>query len=232
MNSLKSLLYCLSIFLVLVACENKSSDSSLNEEAAAQTESPSNEVSESNSSLLANPNLATKEELMELMDESMVNQIIDVRPFLNMQDLDQLVSTTLDSVQKEELYSKIFVPMNLNTTPEDDFKIIPGVGNRMAHEFEEYRPYTKIQQFRKEIGKYVDENEVARLEQYIFVPVELNTATEEDILALPGVGKRMAHEFEEYRPYQNMDQFRKEIGKYVDDKELARLERFVYISEQ
>ena len=37
----------------------------------------------------------------------------------------------------------------------------------MAHEFEEYRPYTDLDQFRQEIGKYVDENEVARLERYV-----------------------------------------------------------------
>ena len=42
----------------------------------------------------------------------------------------------------------------------------------------------------------------------------------------------MAHEFVEYRPYENLNQFRKEIGKYVDDKELIRLERFVYLKEQ
>ncbi|MEM7660348.1 MAG: helix-hairpin-helix domain-containing protein, partial [Bacteroidota bacterium] len=131
----------------------------------------------------------------------------------------------------EELYAQLFVPFNLNTTAEDDFKMIPGVGDRMAHEFEEYRPYVSIQQFRREIGKYVEETEVARYENYVFVPVELNTASEADIKALPGVGDRMAHEFEEYRPYASMEQFRKEIGKYVDDKELARLERFVYLKE-
>jgi DNA uptake protein ComE-like DNA-binding protein len=119
--------------------------------------------------------------------------------------------------------------MNLNTTPEEDFMLVPGVGKKMAHEFEEYRPYKKIAQFRREMGKYVDEAEIARYEKYVFVPVELNTATEEEILALPGVGKKMAHEFEEYRPYKNMEQFRREIGKYVDDKELARLERLVYL---
>ena len=143
-----------------------------------------------------------------------------------MNDLDALIDAETD---KESLYKKIFVPQNLNTTIEGDFKLIPGVGDRMAHEFEEYRPYLNIQQFRKEIGKYVDETEVARYEQYVFVPVELNTATEADMKALPGVGDRMAHEFEEYRPYTNMDQFRKEIGKYVDDKELSRLERLVYL---
>jgi len=125
----------------------------------------------------------------------------------------------------------MFVPLNLNTTAEKDFKIIPGVGDRMAHEFEEYRPYTSVKQFKREIGKYVDEAEVERYLNYVFVPVELNTASEEDIKALPGVGNKMAHEFEEYKPYSNISQFRKEIGKYVDEKELKRLERLVYLKE-
>ena len=107
--------------------------------------------------------------------------------------------------------------------------MIPGVGKKMAHEFEEYRPYKSVKQFRKEIGKYVDDAEVERYLNYVFVPVDLNTASEEDIKALPGVGSKMAHEFEEYRPYVSLNEFRKEIGKYVDDNELKRLERLVYI---
>ena len=180
---------------------------------------------------LINPNLATEAELSEAgLATEVVSEIMAQRPFLTMTDLDVLLAQTYSDSERATLYAMLFVPMNLNTTAEEDFKIIPGVGDRMAHEFEEYRPYAKLAQFRKEIGKYVDEAEVARLEQYIFVPVELNTASEEDILALPGVGKRMAHEFEEYRPYSSMEQFRKEISKYVDDKELARLERFVYLN--
>ena len=50
------------------------------------------------------------------------------------------------------------------------------------------------------------------------------------ILMVPGVGDRMAHEFEEYRPYQNIEQFRREIGKYVDEDEVARLERYVTLN--
>jgi radical SAM superfamily enzyme with C-terminal helix-hairpin-helix motif len=106
--------------------------------------------------------------------------------------------------------------------------LVPGVGNRMAHEFEEYRPYKGgLPQFRKEIGKYVTPEEVARFEQYVFVPVNLNTASDADILSIPGVGERMLREFKEYRPYRNIEQFRREIGKYVNAKEVARLERYV-----
>ena len=108
--------------------------------------------------------------------------------------------------------------------------LVPGVGERMAHEFEEYRPYEAMARFDREMAKYVDDDEVQRLAQYVFVPADLNTATEEQFLAIPGVGERMLHEFMEYRPYESMDQFRREIGKYVDDAELARLARYVTLS--
>jgi DNA uptake protein ComE-like DNA-binding protein len=77
------------------------------------------------------------------------------------------------------------------------------------------------------MGKYVTPEEVARFEQYVFVPINLNTASDADILTIPGLGPRMLHEFKEYRPYRNIEQFRKEIGKYVNAREVARLERYV-----
>jgi hypothetical protein len=40
----------------------------------------------------------------------------------------------------------------------------------------------------------------------------------------------MLREFKEYRPYKTMEQFRREIGKYVDEKEVARLERYVTLN--
>ena len=217
----------LTFGFMLSSCQNTSENE---QQAAAETNEASTLTQEEASlevSTVLNVNIATEEELVAIeLGKMLTKSILDQRPFLNMNDLDALIDAETD---KESLYKKIFVPQNLNTTAEADFKLIPGVGDRMAHEFEEYRPYLNIQQFRKEIGKYVDETEVARYEQYVFVPVELNTATEADMKALPGVGDRMAHEFEEYRPYTNMDQFRKEIGKYVDDKELSRLERLVYL---
>ena len=61
--------------------------------------------------------------------------------------------------------------------------------------------------------------------------IDLNTATDAQILAIPGMGPRMLREFKEYRPYTSMDQFRREIGKYVDKAEVARLEQYVYIKK-
>ncbi len=181
------------------------------------------------SAMVVNPNLAGADELGVLMSKALADAIVAQRPFLGMKALHAVVSQHLDQEAAGKLYVQMFIPINLNTASEEEILLVPGVGKRMAHEFEEYRPYSAIAQWRREMGKYVDDTEVARMAQYVFVPIDLNTATEEEILAIPGVGKRMAHEFEEYRPYSNMEQFRREIGKYVDDGEVARLERYVEI---
>ena len=55
--------------------------------------------------------------------------------------------------------------INLNDmTREQLLETIPDFGNRMVREFFEYQPYVSIQQFRREIGKYVDDEQVASYE--------------------------------------------------------------------
>ena len=177
---------------------------------------------------MLNANLATSAELQAaLKGEDLVASLIEQRPFLSLTSLDAALMETLGEEQTEAALHRVSVPINLNTASREEILLIPGVGDRMAHEFEEYRPYVAMAQFRREIGKYVDDEEVERLAVYVFVPVNLNEASDEAILAIPGVGSRMLREFKEYRPYVNIEQFRREIGKYVDDDELARLERFV-----
>lgn len=220
-----SILFLASILLGIMSCGGANEKEENTESEVAETT-----VAATTSSVVLNANTASEEELSQIgMSAEMIKQVMDARPFITMNDFDALIPSDMN---KEELYKSIFVPFNLNTTPEADFKMIPGVGDKMAHEFEEYRPYMSIAQFRREIGKYVDDAEVKRYESYVFVPVELNSASEDDIKALPGLSDKMVHEFLEYRPYENMDEFYKEIGKYVDEKELDRLARLVYIANQ
>jgi len=181
---------------------------------------------------LLDPNIASEKDLLALphLNAAMVKGMMERRPFLSMTALNAFLSPSLKKEQLTELYAKLFVHLNLNAATEAEIMMIPGVGKRIAHEFEEYRPYKSLTQFRKEIGKYVDAKEVARLEQYVFVSINLNTASDEDIRSIPGVGAKMLHEFKEYRPYKSIEQFRREIGKYVDKKELARLEAYVTLN--
>ena len=182
-----------------------------------------------NNSSVLNPNQAGEEDLLALphLDSKLVKGIMGKRPFLGVGELHTFLSQSLGEESLKELYVKLFIPIDLNNATREEIQLVPSAGRRMAHEFEEYRPYVALAQFRREIRKYVDDDEVARFEQYVFVPINLNTASDEDILSIPGVGSRILHEFKEYRPYKSIEQFRREIGKYVNDKDVARLERYV-----
>ena len=176
-------------------------------------------------------NLASEKELLATphVTPALAKAIAAGRPYGSVTALDAVLAKSLKPEQVKEVYGRLFVPLNLNTATKEEILLIPNVGQRMLGEFLEYRPYKALAQFHREIGKYVDAKELARLEQYVFVPVNLNTATDADILSIPGLGQRMLHEFKEYRPYKSMEQFRREIGKYVDKNEVARLERYVTI---
>ena len=189
----------------------------------------SHSMAQAGDSSLGDANLLSAEELAvhASVDKELANTIAAARPYLTATELDQALSETLSEDERQELYAAVFRQINLNSASRAEIMLIPGMSKRMAHEFEEYRPYTSLEQFRREIGKYVDDDEVARLEQYVFVPLGLNSATSDDLMTIPGMSPKMVHEFEEYRPYTSIEQFRREIGKYVDDDEVARLESYV-----
>jgi len=184
-----------------------------------------------NRDMLVNPNLGTEEELSALpqLNEAAVSAIIDGRPYLTMAAVHSVVTQHVTEGDVEGLYRAFWLPINLNDVTDGEVRLIPGVGDRMAHEFDEYAPYAGLPVFHREIAKYVDDYELARLAQYVFVPLELNSATSEQFQTIPGVGGRMAHEFDEYRPWTAKAQFEREIGKYVDENEVARLWRYVVI---
>ena len=182
---------------------------------------------------LVDPNVAPEKDLGALphMTPAIVKGLVGKRPLMSITELDGfLQSQSLTSQQRADFYGKAFVHINLNTATRDEIVLIPGAGAKMAHEFEEYRPWKSFAQFDKEIGKYVGPQETARLAQYCFIPINLNTASDEDILSIPGAGRKMAHEFKEYRPWKTKEQFEKEIGKYVGAKETARLWRYVTLN--
>jgi DNA uptake protein ComE-like DNA-binding protein len=164
------------------------------------------------------------------MNATIAKAFVEARPFPTIVAAHTfLVGQKLTPEQLTALYEKAFVHLNLNTATEPEIRLVPRIGARMAREFDEYRPWINFAQFDREIGKYVDATEVNRLKKYVFIPLKLNSATPADFMTVPGVGQRMVREFEEYRPWRTKEQFDREIGKYVDQKEVARLWRFVVI---
>lgn len=185
------------------------------------------------STTIVDANTATEAQLtaVSALTAAVVKDLVAQRPFADVRALDTfLKGKGLTAAQLGDAYTKIFIHVNLNTGTREEIILIPGAGARMAREFNEYRPWKTWAQFDREIGKYVDKAEVERLKQYVFIPVDLNTATDDDILSIPGAGRRMVREFKEYRPWKSQEQFQREIGKYVDQKEVARLWRYVVIN--
>ena len=121
---------------------------------------------------IVDANVVTEADLAKLphMNTTLAKAVVAKRPFKTVKDLDNALSS-LSKEQRTELYAKLFVPINLNTATDEEILLIPMVGTRMLREFKEYRPYTALAQFHREIGKYVDAAELARLEQYVYVPL-------------------------------------------------------------
>lgn len=115
------------------------------------------------------PNAATEQELAAVtgLDPALAASIVQRRPFASIVEFDALVRQSLSADQAAALYEQLFVPVNLNTGTPEQIALIPGMSSRMIREFLEYRPYADIEVFNREIGKYVDDTEVARLRSYV-----------------------------------------------------------------
>jgi DNA uptake protein ComE-like DNA-binding protein len=121
--------------------------------------------------------------------------------------------------------------LNVNTASGPELlRTIPNFSNRMVHEFEEYRPYRSIQEFRREIGKYVAPAVVAEYEKYIFVPIDINQADVPTLMQIPGLDQSEADSLIAGRPYSSPQAF---LAKLADKISAADLDTArTYLSQQ
>lgn len=112
---------------------------------------------------------ATAEQLagVEGVSEELAAAIVAGQPYASVTELNAKLMETLGAEEAAAVLAKVFVPVNLNTATKEELKLIPGMTEKMEHEFEEYRPYEDMAEFDREIGKYVDEAEVARFRNYV-----------------------------------------------------------------
>jgi hypothetical protein len=159
----------------VLACEDRTSSqdtTAIGEgtDTPAAAAGPTTGVGEGATSAMLDPNSASREQLAAAgVDSATIGALMRGRPFADMLAVDAALATTLNAEQRRGLYAKVWKRIDLNSAKGEEILLIPGVGNRMRREFEEYRPYTSMEQFRREIGKYVDKNELARLEQYVMI---------------------------------------------------------------
>ena len=117
--------------------------------------------------------------------------------------------------------------LNANDATAVQLAAAEGMTPDLAEAIVAGRPYASVTAFNTKLRETLDEAQAATVLKSVFVPVNLNTATKEELKLIPGMTPKMEHEFEEYRPYADMGVFDREIGKYVDAAEVARFRNYV-----
>lgn len=103
------------------------------------------------------------------LPESAVSVIVSGRPFETPGDLHDAIGEILGEEAASTVYGLLFVKVGLNSGAENDYRLIPSTmsARQLAHEFEEYRPYESIDQFQREMSKYVSDEEVTYLTRFV-----------------------------------------------------------------
>ncbi len=159
-------------FVAVTACSKKEatpsvSDTARPSDSAAMT--PATPAPAPATTGMVNPATASQADIVALgVADSLAGAIVAARP-ADMVAVDKILAKTYNEAKRDSIYARLWMPIDLNKASKAEILLIPGVGNKMLKEFEEYRPYTSIDQFRREIGKYVDKTELARLEQYVAI---------------------------------------------------------------
>ncbi|NCP11662.1 MAG: hypothetical protein GW859_06870 [Sphingomonadales bacterium] len=153
--------------LALAACSKteEATDSAAATDAAA--ESPDAPAADTGSVLDANTATAEQLAAVDNVSPELAKAIVAGRPYASVTELNAALLAAATPEQAAATLARVFVPVNLNSASRDEIALIPGMTDRMIHEFEEYRPYEDMAEFDREIGKYVDEAEVARFRNYV-----------------------------------------------------------------
>lgn len=112
--------------------------------------------------------------------------------------------------------------INLNDMTQDELlNTIPNFSNRMVREFFEYQPYISIQQFRREMGKYIDDAQIAEYEQYVYVPVDVDESDAATLMQIPGIDQALAEQLMAARPFGSNEVFLNELGATLSAEQAA-----------
>lgn len=153
--------------LTLAACSGGADEATETTEAAAEAGAETEEATAEAGVLDASTATAEQLAAVEGVSEELAGAIVAGQPYASVTDLNAKLLETLGAEEAAAVLVNVFVPVNLNTATKDELKLIPGMTEKMEHEFEEYRPYGDMSDFDREIGKYVDEAEVARFKNYV-----------------------------------------------------------------
>lgn len=185
-------------------------------------------------------NAATVEDFLTIpgMTEGLIGEFEEYRPYISISQFRQEIGKYIDVSELDAYQPYVYVPIQIDDSDAATLQQIPGVTPEIADELMAGRPYETVDTFLTALGAHLTPDQIAYganfVEGYVkpFTLLNLNTATAEEFLTIPGMTQRMTREFDEYRPYVSISQFRQEIGKYVDEAQVAAYEEYVYVPIQ
>ena len=181
---------------------------------AAAAAAPSAQVGKSQGVADINTMSETNVAALPGLNATIAKALVAKRPFASITELNAfLLAQGLTQEQANAVYPKAFVHINLNTATVEEIMLVPNAGRRMSREFPEYRPWRNYAQFDKEIGKYVGAEATAKLAQYTFIPMNANTASDADLLTVPGATQAWVDALKKGRPYKAAADLEKVAGK-------------------
>lgn len=175
---LTSLLVATTALLLLSACNQDSQEvADANGQMAAEAkeviETTKVEAETFATTALIDPNSADANVITSIpgVDAELAQRVIAGRPYATPSALHAVLKDAVNESELKTIYDVMFVKVDLNTGSNADYQLIPTTMSpkRLAHEFEEYRPYTSIEQFGREMSKYVSAEEVAFLKRYVVI---------------------------------------------------------------
>ena len=120
---------------------------------------------------------------------------------------------------------------DVNTATEASLAALPGLTPVIAKALVAKRPFASIVDLNAFLlSQGLTPEQANQLYPKAFVHVNLNTATKEEILLIPGAGNKMTIEFPEYRPWRTFAQFDRNISKYVGQEATDKLKQYVFIA--
>ena len=113
--------------------------------------------------------------------------------------------------------------IDVNIASEEELKAhVPGLGDKMAHEFVEYRPYKSVRQFDKEMSKYISAEQIATYRQYIYVPIRPDKSDAATLLQIEGLDEESAQELIAGRPYGSKEAFVAALEQRMDKERVEK----------
>lgn len=187
-----------------------------------------------------NLNSATAAQLMGIpgADERTVRALLTQRPYRSITQAQEAVRQGNTASELSTLVAYLFVPVDSQQADAATLQQLPGVTAEIAAGVIAARPYADTAAFLHTLRSEISPELLAAATTFLapdagatasWLKYNLNTASDAQLLAIPGVDEAMARAFAASRPYSSIAQFRTELTAINAAADLASLERYLFV---